>query len=244
MRPHFITAFMICISLTASAAEKSDIQAAIEKLNPGSQVEVPRETPIKGLYQTAIDGINGYATADGRYFVAGDLFDVAERRNLSEDVRKERRLADMATTDMSSAIVFSPSKTAHTITVFTDVECGFCRKLHSEIAQYHKEGIAVRYLAFPRSGPGSDAWKTMEAVWCAKDRGDALTRVKRGEKIEAPANCAPKAIAEHYALGEKLHLQGTPMIVLEDGTVLGGYVSAQQLAVKLNENAPKQAAAR
>ena len=116
--------------------------------------------------------------------------------------------------------------------MLTDVNCAYCRKLHGEIAQYNERGIAVRYAAFPRSGPDTDSWNTMAAVWCSKDRRDALTRAKLGEKVAAPA-CGDRAVAEHYALGEQLGVEGTPMIILEDGAVIGGYIPAAALAERL-----------
>lgn len=249
MRVFLVTGltFVCAVALASEAPKSTDmsaIQAAVQKVNPGSVIESPSETPIKGLYQTSIDGINGYVTADGRYFVSGDLFDVAQKRNLAEDGRKAKRLAMIAKADTSEAITFSPAKAKHTITVFTDVECGYCRKLHSEIEKYNAEGIAVRYLAFPRSGPGSEGWKQMEQVWCSKDRRDALTRAKRSEKIDAGGKCETKAVAGHYVLGEKLHLQGTPMIVLEDGAVIGGYIPPAALAAKLRDAGERHAKAQ
>src|SRR5262249_32665729 len=152
-------------------------------------------------YRTTMGGTNGYVTADGRYFIAGDLFEVASRRNLTEDVRKVSRLEMLTKIQDSDTILFAPPKPQFVVTVFTDVECGYCRKLHSEVAKFNELGIGFRYVAYPRSGPGSESWHTMEAVWCSRDRKDAITRAKRGEKIEQVAGCASNPIAAQYALG-------------------------------------------
>jgi thiol:disulfide interchange protein DsbC len=230
-----MTAVMLCLAhVPASADEAAAVRAAVEKLDSKVKVEGPSSSAANGLYRVKLDGASGYVTADGRYFILGDMYDVKDRRNLTEDVRRQERLQALRSVDAGSAIVFAPAKPQHTITVFTDVDCGYCRKLHSEIAQYNERGIAVRYLAFPRSGPDTESWKTMEAVWCSKDRRDALTRAKRGEKIEAPASCETKAVARDYALGEQLGVEGTPMIVLEDGAVIGGYMPPAALAEQLN----------
>lgn len=237
-----IAAWLVLCSAAGAAGGADSVRVAIEKLNPGVKVGSPRSTPVAGLYETMLDGVNGYVTADGRYFIVGDLYDVTNRRNLAEENRKSQRMAMLKEADAADAITFAPKRPQHTITVFTDVDCGYCRKLHDEIAQYNERGIAVRYLAYPRSGPGSDAWKKMEAVWCSKDHGAALTRAKRGESIERPPSCETKSIANHYSLGERLGVQGTPMLVLEDGSIIGGYVPAQQLAARLNQLGPTQAA--
>lgn len=234
---------LLCLAQTSAAADDAaTVRAAIEKLDPTVKVEQTSASAANGLYRVTLDGASGYVTADGRYFIVGDMFDVKNRRNLSEDLRRQERLQSLQEIDAASAIVFAPAKPRHTITVFTDVDCGYCRKLHSEIAQYNERGIAVRYVAFPRSGPGSDSWKTMEAVWCSKDRRAALTRAKQGEKIPAPASCETKDIARHYALGERLGLSGTPMIVLDNGAVVSGYMPSAALAEQLDREAGARAA--
>jgi thiol:disulfide interchange protein DsbC len=124
--------------------------------------------------------------------------------------------------------------------VFTDVDCPYCRKLHGELAQLEARGIAVRYMAFPRSGPNTEAWRTMAAVWCSSDRRDALTRATRGDAVNAAGACSDAVIAKHYALGQQLGIPGTPMIVLSDGTSLGGYMSPDKLLAALEEHAAEQ----
>jgi thiol:disulfide interchange protein DsbC len=129
-------------------------------------------------------------------------------------------------------VVFGPEDAAHTITVFTDIDCTYCRKLHREIDQINARNIRVRYVFYPRFGPGSESWAKADAVWCSKDRQSALTRAKSGEDITAD-NC-PTPVAEHYALGNKIGVRGTPAILMEDGELLPGYVPAAELAAYLD----------
>jgi thiol:disulfide interchange protein DsbC len=123
----------------------------------------------------------------------------------------------------------------HTITVFTDVECGYCRKLHSEIAQLNDRGVQVRYLAYPRAGPGTDDWAKMEAVWCSTDRKKAITDAKAGKAIKA-AQCSTP-IAKQYKLGEQLGVRGTPAIFTDSGEYIGGYLAPDQMVSKLDGTA-------
>jgi thiol:disulfide interchange protein DsbC len=128
----------------------------------------------------------------------------------------------------------SPDASKHTITVFTDVECGYCRKLHSEIEQINKLGVRVRYMAYPRAGPGTDDWHKMEAVWCSKDRKNAITQAKNGNDVKAPS-CGATPIAKQYALGEQMGVRGTPAIFTATGDYIGGYLPPQQLLEQLNQ---------
>ena len=214
------------------------VRIAVQANDPGAQVSTVDRSPVSGLYLTTIDGVSGYVSADGRYFVVGDMLDLAAKTNVTEQRRKQTRRELLKKIAPGEAIVFGPERPKYTVTVFTDADCPYCRKLHGELEELEKKGVAVRYVAFPRSGPGTKSWRTMTAVWCAKDRREALTRAARGEAVtEEKKKCSDAVIAKHYELGQKLGIPGTPMIVLGDGTSLGGYVAPDKLVLALAEHA-------
>ncbi len=167
------------------------------------------------------DMIDGYA-------LTGDLYDLGSNKNLTEARRRELRREMLAAVPDSQTLVFSPKDPKYTISVFTDVDCGYCRKLHSQIAEYNRLGVRVRYLFFPRSGPDTESWHKAESVWCSADRNDALTRAKRGETLKAKP-CGPTPVAKEHQLGEDIGVQGTPSIVLANGEMLPGYVPPAML---------------
>jgi thiol:disulfide interchange protein DsbC len=221
------------------AAPKSDVRAEIAR-----HLEVKPEdiqpSPIPGLYEIRNGSDVGYVSVDGRFYVDGDIFDMQTRDNLTEPRRQQGRLDLLSKVSDSDAIVFTPQgPIRHTLTVFTDVDCTYCRRMHQEMAELNRLGIRVRYLMYPRSGPDSESWHKAEAVWCSADRRDALTRAKRGENIKAPACKAP--VAEQYALGQEMGIRGTPAIITDKGEYLTGYMPAAQLSEYLS--APAVAAA-
>lgn len=213
-------------------APKTDARAEIARrldLKP----ENIRPSPIPGLYEVHSGAEVGYVSIDGRYYVDGDVFDMQTRDNLTERRRQQGRLALLARVSDADAIVFAPSGPArHTLTVFTDVDCAYCRRLHQEIDELNRLGIRVRYLAYPRSGPDTDSWRKAEAVWCSADRRDALTRAKRGENVKAPRCESP--IDTHYALGREIGIKGTPGIITDQGEYIAGYMPAARLAEHLS----------
>jgi thiol:disulfide interchange protein DsbC len=224
----------------ASAGDvEAKVRVAVQANDPGAQVSAVDGSPVSGLHLTTIDGVSGYVSTDGRYFIVGDMLDLKSRTNVTEQRRKATRRELLKKIAPGEAIVFGPEKPKYTVIVFTDADCPYCRKLHGELEELEQKGIAVRYVAFPRSGPGTKSWKTMTAVWCAKDRREALTRATRGEGVTAEKNkkCSDAVIAKHYELGQKLGIPGTPMIVLSDGTSLGGYVAPDKMLVALAEHA-------
>jgi len=241
------TAAMLCAGAVVQSSNASNadaVRAALAKQNPAVSITNVRPSPATELYMVSLGGSSGYVTADGRYIVMGDMYEVATRKNVSEEQRKVLRAEIFSKVDWNDAIVFSPEQPRHTVIVFTDVDCTYCRKLHTEIAKLNELGIAVRYLAYPRSGPGTESWSKMEAVWCSTDRRDALTRAKRGESIEKTAGCVAPQIAAEYSLGEQLSVHGTPMIMLEDGSVVGGYLPTLQLAQALDRLAAHEPVAQ
>ena len=226
---------MIAAGALFAASPEDAIRAALTKAVPDAKIDSIQPSPIKGLYEVMVGTEIMYVSGDARYYVDGRIVDLAKHEDLTEPrltgVRK--RLVDGL--GESQMIVFEPSVPAkHTITVFTDIECGYCRKLHSQIAEYGKEGIRVRYIFFPRAGKGSPAYKEAVSVWCAGDaaaRRVALTAAKAGQTIEEKTCDNP--VDEHMALAQKFALRGTPSIVTDTGEMIGGYVEPKRLAAKL-----------
>lgn len=205
------------------------------KLRPGLPIESVTETPAAGILAVQLsDGSIYYGTQDGRFLLSGDLFalDGEELVNVTETNRSAKRKALLAKIDPADAVTFSPKKaTKAALYVFTDVDCGYCRKLHQEVPALNEKGIEVRYLAYPRAGVGSESYQKIVSAWCADDRQQALTALKAGRPV-ADRSCA-NPVADQYGLGRQLGISGTPAIVFEDGTLMPGYLPAAELAASL-----------
>jgi thiol:disulfide interchange protein DsbC len=160
------------------------------------------------------------------------MVELATQKNLTETRRAVYRTQVLKDIGEQNMIVFAPKNPKYTITVFTDIDCGYCRLLHSQIDKYNEKGIAVRYAFFPRAGIDSESSKTAQSVWCSKDRRDALTRAKKGEKINA-AQC-PNPVAREYRAGLDIGVRGTPAIVTAEGRMIGGYMPPDKLLAELS----------
>lgn len=221
----------------AAGTPEARALAAITQLNPQVSVDKIGPSPLPGFTQAIVAGQVIYVSDDGRYLMlagaGGAVLDMQESRNLSEEALGAMRVELLAEIPDSERVVFAPANPVHTVTVFTDVECGYCRRMHEEIAQYNAQGIAVEYLAFPRMGPGSENFESMVAVWCSDDRRQALTRAKATGKASGKTNCQ-NTVRMQYDIGQRAGLTGTPMILAEDGTQLGGYVPPAQLRKALD----------
>ena len=193
-------------------------------------------SPVDGWYTIHKGSIVAYISADGRYLLQGDLIDLDTQANLSEAVRNEARRELMASVKNEDVILFSPVDVKYSVSIFTDVECTYCRRLHSQIDEYLAHGIEVRYLLYPRNGPTSRAWSTAEEVWCSDDRNSALTAAKLDRKFVS-TDCDASIVQEHYAMGNDVGLSGTPAIVLDDGTLISGYLPPDQLKARLDQGA-------
>jgi thiol:disulfide interchange protein DsbC len=215
--------------VAAGKPPAADPRAAIAKKFDGLKMEDIRVSPVTGVYEITRGSEISYVSADGKYAILGDMVDVDADANLSENRRRGIRARMIETVPENEMLVFSPKDPKYTITVFTDIDCGYCRRLHSQIAEYNRLGIRVRYLFFPRSGPDTDSWHKAEAVWCSSNRNEALTRAKNGEDLKAP-KCPTDIIKRDYELGQKLAVDGTPAIFLQSGEMLPGYAPPGQLA--------------
>ena len=175
------------------AAVPADVRARVVSKLQGATAEDVSASPIPGLYEVTMGGLIAYVTADGKYLVSGNVYDLDTQANLTATRRNAARAKALAAASEDKMIVFSPPNPKMTVTVFTDIDCGFCRKFHNQVAEMNKAGVRVRYLMYPRTGPGTESWRKAESVWCAADRRDAITRAKRGEDVKRQ-NCPGTAV--------------------------------------------------
>lgn len=215
------------IAKPAAGTPEARAIEALHKVNPGLKVDRAVAAPMPGFRELIVAGQTLYVSDDGRYVLQGNLYDVNAKKDLSQDTMATLRREELAKVPASQRIVFAPANPKYTVSVFTDTQCGFCQKLHSQIAQYNALGIAIEYLAYPRMGPASEDFSQMEAVWCSADRGKALTDAKNGKRINAPRCTNP--VAMEYDLGQRLGLTGTPMIVAPNGMAAPGYLDPTRM---------------
>ena len=205
---------------------------AIESINPQVVIDSIGAAPLPGFREVIVSGQVLYVSDDGKYLLQGSLFDVGAKREVGHEGLAAVRKKLLATVPVADRIVFAPANPTYTVSVFTDIECGYCRKLHEDIAEYNKRGIAVEYLAFPRMGLASKDATDMISVWCASDRKAALTAAKSGQPVQS-RNCT-NPVAMQYNLGQQLGINGTPAIFAADGSQLGGYLPPAQLKATLD----------
>lgn len=227
----FLFIFFYGVNLFAEEKIETSIEENIRRslatILPSVEITKISKSPINNLYEVMVGTNVIYMTGDGRYVLKGDLLDMQERTNLSETQRSAARTELFKSIPENEIIEFAPEKTKSAIYVFTDIDCSYCRRLHRDVPVLNENGVAVRYLAYPRAGIGSQAFNDMVSVWCADDRKKALTDAKNGEQIVAKQCENP--VEEQYNLGKSIGLRGTPGIFLEDGEEIPGYMPPSEL---------------
>ena len=226
--------FVFSLNGLVQAEEKTggkhseNLDKVLARLSPGKNPDSIGESKIPGLYEVVYGAQVTYMSGDGRFVFQGDIFDLKKGgENISEKSRRKGRLNILSSLDEKDMIVFSPKEPKHTVSVFTDINCGYCRKLHSQIGNYNKLGIKIRYMSYPRAGIDSPSYKEAVSVWCSKDRNKAITEAKSGKAISSKACKHP--VKQHIAAAEKLGLRGTPLLVLENGAMYPGFVPPDKL---------------
>ena len=226
--------FLMAITY-AQASEDKDFNGVEEKLRalvPNAKTIAISETPIEGLLQVQINSDIVYVTGDGKYLLQGQIMDLDTRENITDQAKSGIRFDLLTDLDPDEQISFEPEKSKYDLLVFTDIDCGYCRKLHNQMAEYNEEGIAIHYMAFPRAGIGSASYDKFVSVWCADDNKEALTLAKNGSD-PAPQKC-PNPIADQYQLGREIGVTGTPALVTTDGTLIPGYMPPATLRQRLD----------
>lgn len=216
---------------TVVPAVRAAITASVDEMAPGARVQTIAPMPIAGLYQVVAQGQVLYMTGDGRYVIQGDAYDIKTRTPLNSLTMDRMRRDAIARLDPSRMIRFAPANPKYTVTVFTDIDCPYCRAFHANIAEINKLGIAVDYLFWPRTGLNTPSARKAVAVWCARDRQAALTHAFEGSPPRDMECQSP--VAHDFNLGVDLGVDGTPTVIADNGTVLGGYVDPHELLRRL-----------
>lgn len=222
-------------SVPKVAAGSADARAiaAIRTLDPRISIDRVGAAALPGFREVIVAGKALYVSDDGKYLIQGSLYDMKSRQDLSEASLSKVRKELLKQAPLADRIVFAPPNPKYVLSVFTDIECGFCQKMHSQIAEYNKLGIEIQYLAFPRMGLDTPDYRKMVAVWCAPDRKQALTAAKTGKSV--PSKECKNPVSTQYALGQRAGLTGTPMIITANGEQLPGYLPPQAMRSYLDE---------
>mgnify|MGYP001828824171 FL=1 len=235
----FLGATVVFAAEAVDPAVEKALRAKLDNPAVGLKVGSVAASELPGMYEVQFEnGPMVYATADGGYFLVGDLFAVRGEGfvNLAEQRRDSLRVEQLASVSTDEMIVFAAEgETRAHITVFTDATCFYCQKLHQEVPELNKRGIEVRYLAYPRAGVGSDGYRQLATAWCADDPQDTLTRLKNREQV-ADDVCPGNPVNSQYELGQVVGVRGTPAIITETGRMIPGYQSADDLMVTLGLN--------
>jgi thiol:disulfide interchange protein DsbC len=222
-----------------SPEQANILRTSVQKARPGLSIGEIRTSAIPGLFEVDLGGKDTvYMSADGKYIVSGTMFRVEQNRfvNIADERMQPMRAQKLAAVKKDDMIIYSPTgKTKTYVTVFTDIDCGFCRKLHKEIPELNAMGIEVRYLAYPRAGVPSPSADKLITAWCSKKPADTLTQLKNGAAV-ANETCANNPIAAEYQLGNELGVNGTPALFTPSGEMLPGYMPAAELAAALGVN--------
>ncbi|EKF75628.1 protein disulfide-isomerase [Alcanivorax hongdengensis A-11-3] len=222
----------------SAVIDKAAVEKAFADAFGNVKVTSVKAAPVPGMVEVEVNGRDTvYSTPDGHYVFTGDLLELKDGDvvNVAEAKFEKVRKAGIAKLDRSDMITFAAKDQKAEVFVFTDITCGYCRKLHRHIEAYNADGITVHYLAFPRGGPSSAAAQGMRHVWCAEDRAKALTDAKLNNSVSnnTLGDCAD-TVNQDYNLGVKFGVHGTPAIFTTDGKQLGGYLTPDQMKKSLD----------
>ena len=232
--PYFLLPSVLMLSATSVFSVDNGVELLKKNLAkniPGTEITQVSKSPIPGLYEVIVGAQVIYMDQTARYMLDGDLVDLASRKNYTEQAKSGIRKTAINALGEDNMLIYTPKQVDHTITVVTDIDCPYCRRLHSEMDQYMASNVKVRYIFMPLKGKTD--FDTTVSVWCAKDKNNALDLAKSGTEIEA-LNC-DHPIKEHLELARSIGIRGTPAIILESGEMLPGYVPAAKLVQEMNK---------
>jgi thiol:disulfide interchange protein DsbC len=235
------TLFLLGASGLVAASEHTAITEALKRLAPTAKIDSIKPSGMPGVMEVVVGGEVLYTSNDGMFLLQGRLMNTVSRSDLTENTEKTLRAQALKQIGPEKRLSFNAENAKHRVTIFTDVDCGYCRKLHQEIASFNQAGISVDYLFFPRAGLNTPSFDKAAFIWCADDRQQAMNQSMSAAGLaHSPTNCK-NPIAETTLLGQRLAKSGTPTILAEDGSFLGGYQSAEELTGRLMAQSARMA---
>ena len=227
--------FLLTSSLTQAEDNSEAIKGGVKNLAPTANVTSIEKTPIEGVSEIVINTGRGgeiyYITDDGKYLMNGNMFNTTSREDLTENKKSGIRKELIAGFGKADRIDFFPEEMKHHVTVYTDIDCGYCRKLHNQIDEYNELGIGISYLFFPRSGVNTPSFDKAITVWCSENQQEAMTNAKSGINLENVKCDNP--IKVQYDSGLAAGVTGTPALITETGVMMPGYLPPTQLLQRL-----------
>ncbi|WP_455216716.1 thioredoxin fold domain-containing protein [Kaarinaea lacus] len=229
-------------SVSAEEKEIALVTQVLQSIMPNANPDSVSESVLPGMYEAVFGPQVIYVSGDGRYIFEGDLYDITTRTNITEGKRRDGRAKVVNALSEDGMVIFRPEKVKHTVTAFTDIDCGYCRKMHKQMDEYNKLGIAFRYLAYPRSGVNTPSYLKALSVWCAKDPREALTFAKGGASLEqikeikqVEGRDCKGTVIQHMSAAREVGVTGTPSLILDNGHMIPGYVEPNRLIQMLDQ---------
>jgi thiol:disulfide interchange protein DsbC len=230
-----LISFILIFSVSVSSSQ-DNIRKGLKNILPdGAVIELIEPSPIPGIYAVYYGDLQPiYVTQDGSFFIYGDIYkiNINSISNITEKSVAERRKLILQNIPTEELISFKSSNEQFSVIVFTDVDCGYCRKLHNQIDEYNSLGISINYAAFPRSGLGTSAFTKMVGAWCSNNPKDSMTKLKNNLTLDI-SFCENQPVSKQYIIGKKLGVDGTPAIFSMDGEMFPGYIEPEELLLRL-----------
>ena len=230
-----LISFILLFSVSVSASQ-DNIKEGLKNILPdGAVIELIEPSPIPGIYAVYYGDLQPiYVTQDGSFFIYGDIYkiNINSISNITEKSIAERRKLILQNIPSEELISFKSSNEQFSVIVFTDVDCGYCRKLHNQIDEYNSLGISINYAAFPRSGLGTSAFTKMVGAWCSNNPKDSMTKLKNNLTLDI-SFCENQPVSKQYIIGKKLGVDGTPSVFSMDGEMFPGYIEPEELLLRL-----------
>lgn len=229
---------------SAATVTPDQIKANLVKQVPGlTKVDQVNPTKVSGLYEVVVGRKIFYVSTDGKLAVFGNMVDLATKQSLTEQRMQEIAKVDFSKLPLDLAVKQVIGDGSRKIAVFTDPDCPYCKMFEKQVVPQLKD-VTVYSFLFPlpiHPNAASDAKK----IWCSKDRSATWAAfMQKDTPLPTNVSCDTSGLDKIMKFGtDVVQVDGTPTMVLENGTILPGMLPADQLNAKLDEISGKAPAA-
>lgn len=227
MKTWFTALSLSLFTMTMSHADIQTVEKNLKQNFPDIPVKSVKNSPVKDVYEVYMGGRIVYTTDEAKYFFVGNLIDLKEQKNLTEESIQVLSKIDVSKLPLDQAIKQVKGKGERVIYLFSDPDCPYCHKLEQELKKI--DNVTIYLFLYPIATLHPNAVEISNKIWCSKQPYQAWLDYTIDKKQPVASKNCTSPVTKIAALGKMLEVEGTPTFFLKDGTRISGVRSAEEL---------------
>ena len=226
----FISAALVCSSPLYAQPEQQ-VKAEIQKkLGTNAKVKSVSPAPVSGLYEVLVGNDIFYTDVSGKYLIQGEIIELATGKNITEQRQTDLNRIKWSELTPANAIKNVRGNGSRQLAVFSDPNCGYCKRLEKSLQQL--DNVTIYTYLIPILSP--DSAQKSKQIWCSSDQNKAyMDWMINGTAPSGKGECSTP-LDKNMAFAKTYGVTGTPTLFFTDGSRFPGAVQISDIEKKFS----------